>query len=72
MTRLLLDLNSRLDLKGSVRLDDNACFYVSPITVLVLLEQKFGSNDSIRELKKIFSEIAPEELALCSNAGKYL
>ncbi len=71
MTRLLLDLNSSLDLKGSVRLDENSCFYVSPFTVLVHLEQKFGSTDSIRELKKIFSERSPEELSLCSNPGKY-
>ena len=59
-TKLLLELNADLDLKGWVEIAGR--YPVSPIELIPILQQKFGSNEALRDLMKLVFDKDPTEL----------
>ena len=57
MVQLLVDLNADLNLKGWIETTSSGQNLVSPIELISILEQGFGPETFIREMRRIISTI---------------
>jgi hypothetical protein len=57
LVQLLVDLNADLSLKGWIETTSSGNNLVSPIELISILEQGFGPETFIREMRRIISTI---------------